>query len=366
MTYNILEYQQIMSRSVLPVFGLAEKKVKLEAFGSGLINSTWKVTAASDEYILQRLNHLVFSEPEDIAYNINLIAQYLGKHYPAYTFAAPITAEDGSTLVYLEGEGFFRMFPFMKGSYAKEVVETPTEAYEAAMQFGRFTHLLSGLDATQLKITIPSFHDLSLRYRQFQTALEGGNADRIIEADSLIQQVMDNKAILDHYQQIVTNPDCKLRVTHHDTKISNVLFHKDGKGLCVIDLDTVMPGHFISDVGDMMRTYLSPVSEEEADFSKIEVRASIFEAIVKGYYHEMKSDLTETEKQLFFYAGKFMIYMQAIRFLTDYLNDDVYYGARYEKHNFIRASNQLVLLQKLIEKESELVPLINRILSTNE
>ncbi|NCU04640.1 MAG: aminoglycoside phosphotransferase family protein, partial [Chitinophagaceae bacterium] len=132
------------------------------------------------------------------------------------------------------------------------------------------------------------------------------------------------------------------------------------------DLDTVMPGHFISDVGDMMRTYLSPVSEEESDFSKIEVRACIFEAIVKGYYNEMKTDLTETEKQLFFYSGKFMIYMQAIRFLTDYLNDDVYYGARYEKHNFIRAANQLVLLEKLIEKENELTPLINRILSTNE
>jgi hypothetical protein len=127
-----------------------------------------------------------------------------------------------------------------------------------------------------------------------------------------------------------------------------------------------MPGHFISDVGDMMRTYLSPVSEEESDLSKIEIRSSIFEAIVKGYYGEMKTELTATEKQLFLYAGKFMIYMQAIRFLTDYLNDDVYYGARYEKHNFIRASNQLVLLEKLIEKEDELVPLINRILSTNE
>ena len=196
--------------------------------------------------------------------------------------------------------------------------------------------------------------------------MEHGNADRIIEADALIQQVMNNQSIVEQYQQIKINPECKLRVTHHDTKISNVLFDKDGKGLCVIDLDTVMPGYFISDVGDMMRTYLSPVSEEEADFSKIEIRADIFEAIVRGYYSEMKTDLTASEKELFFYAGKFMIYMQAIRFLTDYLNDDVYYGARYQKHNFIRASNQLVLLEKLIAHENELVPLINQILSTNE
>lgn len=366
MTYNILEYQQIMSQTVLPVFGLTENKVKLEAFGSGLINSTWKVTTSSDEYILQRLNHLVFSEPEDIAHNISLIVTHLRKHYPSYNFAAPVEAKDGATLVYLENEGFFRLFPFVKGSYTKDVVETADEAYEAAAQFGRFTHVLSGLDIAELKITIPSFHDLSLRYKQFLAALENGNAERIIESDVLIRKVMENRSIAEQYQLIKTNPDCKLRVTHHDTKISNVLFDNEGKGLCVIDLDTVMPGHFISDVGDMMRTYLSPVSEEESDFSKIEVRASIFEAIVKGYYNEMKTDLTKAEKQLFFYSGKFMIYMQAIRFLTDYLNDDVYYGARYEKHNFIRAANQLVLLEKLIEKENELTPLINQILSTNE
>jgi Ser/Thr protein kinase RdoA (MazF antagonist) len=366
MTYNILEYQQMMSQSVLPVFGVTEERMKMEAFGSGLINSTWKVTTTADEYILQRLNHLVFTEPEDIAYNIGLIAAYLQKHYPGYSFAAPVATRDGATLVYLEGEGFFRMFPFVKGSYAKEVVETATEAFEAAVQFGKFTHVLSGLDATQLKITIPSFHDLSLRYKQFLLALEHGKADRIIEADAQIQQVISNQSIAETYQQLKNNPDCKLRVTHHDTKISNVLFDKDGKGLCVIDLDTVMPGHFISDVGDMMRTYLSPVSEEEADFSKIEIRRDIFEAIVRGYYSQMKTDLTETETQLFFYAGKFMIYMQAIRFLTDYLNGDVYYGARYQKQNLIRASNQLVLLEKLIAKENELVPLINRILNERE
>jgi hypothetical protein len=117
----------------------------------------------------------------------------------------------------------------------------------------------------------------------------------------------------------------------------------------VIDLDTVMPGHFISDVGDMMRTYLSPVSEEEKDFAKIEVREDFYQAIVNGYYNEMKDILTETEKRYFFYAGKFMIYMQAIRFLTDYLNNDVYYGSRYPGHNLIRAGNQAVLLQRLLD-----------------
>ncbi|MEZ5027700.1 MAG: hypothetical protein R2765_02815 [Ferruginibacter sp.] len=129
------------------------------------------------------------------------------------------------------------------------------------------------------------------------------------------------------------------------------MFDEAGKGLCVIDLDTVMPGYFISDVGDMMRTYLSPVSEEEKDFRKINIRDDFYEAIVKGYYRQMKDELTQTEKKYFFYSGTFMIYMQAIRFLTDYLNNDIYYGAKYPGHNLVRAGNQAVLLQRLLEKE---------------
>ena len=126
----------------------------------------------------------------------------------------------------------------------------------------------------------------------------------------------------------------------------------------MIDLDTVMPGYFISDVGDMMRTYLSPVSEEEKDYSKIEVRDEYFKAIVNGYLHEMNDELTSVEKHYFVYAGKFLIYMQAIRFVTDYFNDDIYYGAKYPGQNLIRANNQVVLLQRLMQKEEQFQKLL--------
>jgi hypothetical protein len=246
------------------------------------------------------------------------------------------------------------MFPFIRGSHSKDVVETADQAYEAAVQFGRFTGLLSGLDVAQLKITIPLFHDLDLRYQQFLESIETGNYERIIESNFLIRELLGHSDIVTEFQKIKSDPLFKLRVTHHDTKISNVLFDKENKGLCVIDLDTIMPGYFISDVGDMMRTYLSPVSEEEEDFDKIVIREDIYKAIVQGYYNEMKGELTETEKSHFFYAGKFMIYMQALRFLTDHLNDDRYYRAKYPGHNFVRAGNQLILLQRLVEKESVL------------
>lgn len=358
-------------KSVLSAYGLDNESLKIEAFGSGLINHTWRVITPNQVYILQRINQAVFKKPEDIAANIGLIANHLQLYYPDYLFVSPVKNTEARDMVVVtdthlrnlqdfvnvEAMHYFRMFPFVKGSHSKDVVETPEQAYEAAAQFGKFTFLLRGCEIVKLKTTIPQFHDLSLRYKQFQDALEKGNKERIGEAAELIGIVKQNADVVAEFEKIKTHPDFKLRVTHHDTKISNVLFNDMDKGLCVIDLDTVMPGYFISDVGDMMRTYLSPVSEEETDFSKIEVRENFYKAIVKGYFREMQNELTEAEKQYFFYAGKFMIYMQALRFLTDYLNNDVYYGEKYPKHNFNRATNQAVLLEKLIEKEALLTSL---------
>lgn len=347
-----------MLHAVLPAYGFEKNSLKVEAFGSGLINNTWKVTASGKEYILQRVNHAVFKEPGDIANNIRLIGAYLRKNHPEYKFISPVTSSAGDEMVYLREKGYFRMFPFVPGSHSKDVVETPAQAYEAAIQFGRFTRLLHGIDVTKLKLTIPCFHDLTLRYEQFLQALEKGNKQRIEESKDLIRSLVLHADIVTKYGFIKSSPEFKLRVTHHDTKISNVLFDADGKGLCVIDLDTVMPGYFISDVGDMMRTYLSPVSEEEKEFSKIEVRDEFYKAIVQGYYNEMKDELTATEKKYFFYSGAFMIYMQALRFATDYLNDDVYYGAKYPRHNFVRAKNQVVLLDQLLKKRGQLENMI--------
>lgn len=176
----------------------------------------------------------------------------------------------------------------------------------------------------------------------------------------MINYLQQQEHIVHTYENIKHDTGFRVRVIHHDTKISNVLFNDHNKGLCIIDMDTVMPGYFISDVGDMMRTYLSPANEEEKEVDKIQVRDDFFTAIAQGYIGELKNELTQTEKQHVVYAGEFMIYMQALRFLTDHLNNDVYYGARYEGHNWVRAHNQVVLLQKYMAKES----LFHHIIST--
>lgn len=339
-----------MIKSILSAWGFKDDESKVEAFGKGLINNTWKVTAGNKVFILQRINDAVFKQPRDIADNIKLIKEFLDKHHPEYNFVAPVASIDGDDMVFIKDEGFFRLFPFVKDSHTIDVVESPQQAYEAAAQFGKFTHMLSGLDIQKLKITIPDFHNLSLRYRQFEIALKDGNKERIAESKDMIRVISDHLDIVKTYERLKTGTAFLLRVTHHDTKISNLLFDNNEKGLCVIDLDTVMQGYFISDVGDMMRTYLSPVSEEEADLNKIEIRSDFYKAIVQGYQDEMKDELTEEEGKSFFYAGEFMIYMQAMRFLTDYLNNDTYYGEKYPGHNLVRAVNQLTLLNRLLEK----------------
>ena len=338
---------------VLHSFGFDTHKCNVNAFGTGLINHTWLVEN-DDKFILQKVNHNVFKNPNDIGHNIAVIINYLKEKKSDYFLATPLLSNENNTILFIEGEGYYRMFRFVTKSHSKDTLSNPDEAYQAAKQFGKFTKALDGVDVQQLKITLADFHNLAYRYQQFLDALKNGNANRIVQIKETIDQLLSYTDIVEVYQEICKNPEFKLRVTHHDTKISNVLFDDDNQGICVIDLDTVMPGYFISDIGDMMRTYLCPVSEEEKDFTKIEVRETFYKSIVKGYGEEMNEFLTETEKQYYFYAGKFMIYMQALRFITDYLNNDIYYGAKYEDHNYVRGCNQLRLLQCLLEKESVL------------
>ena len=353
-----------MIDNILKSYGIDPKRSQVESLTSGLINHTWKVGSEGKRYIFQRINDEVFRKPLEVAANIRMIDGYLQEHSPSYLFVSPISNLQGDDICFEDGKGYFRAFPFIDGSHTLNVVSTPGQAFEASLHFGKFTRLLSGFDARLLHITIPDFHNLSLRYRQFETALKNGNPERIKRSAGLIHEIKKYGGIVESYEKIRKSTQAKQRVTHHDTKISNILFDDKEKGLCVIDLDTVMPGYFISDVGDMMRTYLSPANEEEKDFDKIDVREDFFKAIVNGYLSSMGDELSFEERGLILYSGLFLIYMQAIRFLADYFNGDTYYGARYEDHNFVRAGNQLVLLKRLDEKEALLQGIIDAELQT--
>ncbi len=348
-----------MLHSIEKIYGFAPNECSLEPFGNGLINNTWILKCNEENYIFQKINTTVFTAPEKIAENLHCLKVFFTENYPEYLFTSPVATARNEEMIFIPGSGHFRMFRFVTGSVTYDTVDSPSIAFEGAKQFGKFTRLLSTFDITKLNITLPDFHNLTLRYQQFEWALEKGNKDRIMACRPAIEFIKEQKYIVEIFDKLQSNEKFKKRVTHHDTKISNVLFDKNGKGLCVIDLDTVMPGYFISDVGDMIRTYLSPVSEEENDYSKIQVREEFFQAIVDGYLYEMQNELSDEEVNYFVYAGKFMIYMQAIRFFTDHFNNDIYYGAKYEGHNLMRGNNQLELLKQLLAKEDMLQAMVS-------
>ena len=335
-----------MTNAVLKAFGLEPEHCQVEQFGSGLINNTLKISNKNENYILQKINVNVFKSPENIAENLKLIDNYLKKSHKNYLFAAPLPTINGEYLVKTPNGDNYRLLPFIKGSHTINSVETEKEAFEAAKQFGKFSRLLNGFDINRLKYTLPDFHNLSLRFSQFEHAVASASAEKKEQAKIEIEQVYSHVQIVNTYNQLINEKIMPLRVIHHDTKINNVLFDDNDNGLCVIDLDTIMPGYFFSDVGDMMRTYLSPANEDESDLDKIYIRKNIFDAIKDGYMQEMGDVFTEEEKQYFTWSGELMIYMQAMRFLTDFLNNDVYYGSKYPGHNLVRAKNQLKLLDE--------------------
>ncbi|RZK49124.1 MAG: aminoglycoside phosphotransferase family protein [Pedobacter sp.] len=349
-----------ISADVLAAYGLDINRVNIEKLGLGHINQTFLISTASHQkYILQNINTLVFTEPELISQNIALVSNYLKVNFPEYLFPAPLPALDGSTMIKLDDQ-YWRMSPFISDSVSYLAVAEPKQAYEAAKQFGKLSRLLDGFDASQLNITIPGFHDLAWRFTQFQEALANTDFKKRELAAQEIERTQHFHYIVDFFESFQRRHDFPQRVMHHDTKVSNVLLRRDtNEGICVIDLDTLMPGKFISDLGDMMRTYLSAFSEEEEDLDKITIRIPFFEATIKGYLSEMAPYLTSTEKELVLFSGKYIIYMQAIRFLTDYLNGSIYYPINHPTHNLIRSKNQFKLLQELVKNEKILQDIIN-------
>jgi len=339
--------ERMIPETVLNAYGLDHTSV-VQPYGSGHIHKTYKVEHAGKEFILQRINHFVFTRPQQITTNITQAGEYLKEHFPEYPFLSILKATDGSFMVYDEEQYPWHLLPFIPNTYTINEVSTAAQAYEAAKGFARLTRNLEGIDTSKFSPTLDRFHDLSWRYEQFQTALSDAPAERIQLAHSAIEECLHFFYLVTYYQQLIESDKLKLRITHNDTKINNILFDLiTHKPVCVIDLDTLMPGYFIYDLGDMVRTFVSPVSEEESDRSKIIFRREIYNALVSGYLSEMKDVLSSAEISAIPFAGKMMTYIMALRFLADYLNRDVYYTTSYPGQNLIRAQNQLKLLDVL-------------------
>ena len=309
----------------------------------GLINQTFELHSLQGDFILQNINTQVFKDPFAIDHNINAIGQYYNTNRPDQLFTHLVPTLRGETLMEWDGK-YYRAFKKIDG-IALDVLSTASQAKEAANQFGQFTASLIEFPIASLKLTIPQFHDLALRYHQFEQALIHGDTNRISQAKDAILFLQSHQVYVKQWMHFTGHQDAHLRVTHHDTKISNVLF-KDDAAIFVIDLDTTMPGYFISDVGDMCRTYLCPVNEACQDLNQIKVLPERWNAIQEGYLEAMGEFLTSFEKDHFKFSGQCIIYMQALRFLTDFLELDSYYRVERPGQNLDRTNNQIQLLKE--------------------
>jgi hypothetical protein len=327
-------------------------KITVESIGEGLIHRTYKINCELKvPFLLQKINTAVFSSPEDVQANYICITEYA--EFEFIGLRLPYPKEYGQDkYLYIDREGnYWRAFDYIPDSITLNTAANPSQAGAAARAFARFTAAFNNFNTDLLKIVIPGFHDLSLRYAQLEEALNGGYYERMPRALPLADELKKRERYRQFYQYVISYPEKFLqRVMHHDAKISNVLFDKkSGKVICPVDFDTVMPGYFFSDAGDMIRSMACSRDETSTEFDKLNIRKSYYDAIVNGYLAVMKKYFTEAEKKYFHYSGLLLIYMQALRFLTDYLNGDVYYQIRYPEQNFDRAKNQLILLQRLEE-----------------
>lgn len=330
---------------------LGTDKITVEAVGHGLINHSYKVTSeSSPSFLLQQINKKIFKRPQDVQENYLNIWQYAEFEFTGLNLPAPFYCDKKTTLFVDQNENYWRAFEFIADSATLNIAKKPQQAKAAAKAFAKFTAAFSDFNVDQLKTIIPDFHNLSFRYEEMEQAEKGDLYERIAKAQSMTCELKDRERYR-HFYEIITNSDeFPLRVMHHDAKISNVLFSQTtGRVICLVDLDTVMPGYFFSDLGDMIRSMAVNHNEDYLHFEKIQIRKNYYEAIISGYLSVMGKQLTDSEKKYIHYAGLLMVYMQALRFITDFMLGGIYYKVEYKGQNFDRALNQLTLLKRLEE-----------------
>lgn len=351
--------EQLMD--ILNQFRIEGKMVSAEPFGNGHINDTLKVTDEAGEikYVLQRINHHIFTNVDMLQNNIHTVTSHIRKKLEekgepdidrkVLTF---IPTKDDK-LYYFDGDSYWRVCLFIPRSQSFEEV-TPELSYEAGKAFGDFQSMLADLPEGALGETIPNFHNMEFRLKQFQDALHANAAGRLDEVKELVAEIEKRAAAMCIQEDLYRKGKLKKRTNHCDTKVNNIMFDESGKVLCVIDLDTVMPGFVLSDIGDFIRTGANTGAEDDENLDHVNVNMEIFKAYTKGYMETAKSFLSPLEIKMLPYGGRLLTYMQTVRFLTDYINGDTYYKIHSPKHNLQRTKAQFKLLQSLEANAAEM------------
>ena len=329
---------------ILNQFDIPDLAYNLETIKYGLINKSYVVSeqiSGKKRYFLQQIDHNAFSDIEGIMHNIGVVIDHFNSQSNAPGHLATLLTMSGTNYYKSEAGDYWRLYNYVDGkTYYR--AENEQIAAEAGRMFGDFLKSLQGVELALMQTTIPGFHDIDLRYEQFKKSLTTANPERKDKANTLISLAMENiNYIKDIYHQIIGN--CPARVTHNDTKLSNLLFDQQQKGICVVDYDTLMPGYLALDYGDSVRTICSTTVEDDTNLAGTYYDIAIFKSFSLKFIGGLKETCTRAEINHFAKAVPYMPFIMGLRMLTDYLNNDVYYSTQYEQHNLDRASNQLAL-----------------------
>lgn len=332
----------------------------------GHINETYTATYAQGgtdvRYIHQKINRHVFRAPDEVMNNLMRVTNHIrtrlegeGTKDITRKVLIVVPTRDGDSYFVNPDGDFWRTFVFIEGVESFESVESDQQAYEAGLAFGAFQNYLSDLPGERLHETIPNFHNSRARFEALQKAIRDDHVKRVKNAMPEIEFCLQNEAMVDIILSGLESGEIPERVTHNDTKFNNVMMDRDsGESMCVVDLDTVMPGSVLYDFGDMVRTTTSPTLEDERDLDRVIMQMSTFKQLVRGYLSTAGEFLTPKEKSLLPFSGKLIAFTIGLRFLTDYLSGDHYFRVHRPGHNLERARTQFKLVRSITEQEEEM------------
>ncbi len=351
-------------------FGAEGRFASAEPYGFGHINDTYAVTVelpdgSGKRYILQRINSYVFKDPVRLVENIENVTRYIREIVakkngdPLRKTLTLVPTKEGKN-VYIDGEGnYWRVYVFIEKATAYQVVERPEHFYHAGRAIGEFQKLLKDYPAHTLFETIPDFHNTKKRFEALERAINEDKMCRAAKVGPEISFALERKRDAEVLVGLLENGKLPLRVTHNDTKFNNVMIDDDtGEGLCLIDLDTVMPGLSLYDFGDSIRSGCNPAAEDEKDLSKVNFDLNLYEHFAKGYLEQAGDALTKTEIEYLPFSAKIMTFECGIRFLTDYLMGDVYFKIHRPEHNLDRCRTQFKLVADMEENMDKMTEII--------
>ncbi len=354
-----------MQQAIVQNFFPDKKIESVNLYGNGHINDTYKVLFENepDAYILQRINTKVFLNPKEIISTHIKLQNLLAQTSNDLEIPQLFPTQSGEFLFIDIQGGAWRLINYITDTQSIDLVEHDWQAYEAGKGYGWFAKICASLKPDDFEEAISNFHNLSFRLYQLSEAIKNDKAGRLSSIPDVIQFFKERENQLRLIEQMVDEGEIPLHIVHNDTKINNILF-KNNIAHAVIDLDTVGPGILFFDYGDAIRTSANTAVEDEQDISKVLLNIAAFKAFTDGYMAQVKPIITQKESENFYMAPVLMTYIIGSRFLTDYLNGDIYYKTKYNHHNLVRCKVQMALIESMEQNQTAMKRIIHQALNT--